>query len=155
MNCKLCHEASSGYFKLHNSSSSTGSAPDSRRTVRHILEAVINNNQKILLKISSYKYNCLTNRLPLKDECYFSWVWSLNKLMDNSIAFIIIFGRSSLFFCELRIIWGFYSSSQDNYQESLAFRFTIGRIMHSLYKHLTFIASYWAVSKTLLIKYMS
>lgn len=56
-NCKLCHEASSGYFKLHNTSSSTGSVPDSRQTVGHILEAIINNRFKMLISklVSSLK----------------------------------------------------------------------------------------------------
>lgn len=57
MNCKLCHKASSGYFKLHNSSSSTGSVLDSRQTVGHILEAVINNRFKMLISkfVSCFK----------------------------------------------------------------------------------------------------
>lgn len=49
MNCKLCHGASSGYFKLHNTSSPTGSAPDSTQTVGHILDAVMNNRFKMLI----------------------------------------------------------------------------------------------------------
>lgn len=34
------------------------------------LPAVINNNQRILLKISKYEFNCLTNGLPLKDSSF-------------------------------------------------------------------------------------
>lgn len=48
MNCKLCHEASSGYFKLHNTSSPTGSAPNSKQAVGHRLEAIVNNKFKML-----------------------------------------------------------------------------------------------------------
>lgn len=48
MNCKLCHEASSGYFKLHNTSSPTGSAPNSKQPVGHWLEAIVNNRFKML-----------------------------------------------------------------------------------------------------------
>ena len=48
MNCKLCHEASLGYFKLHNTSSPTGSAPNSKQAVGHRLEAIVNNKFKML-----------------------------------------------------------------------------------------------------------
>lgn len=84
MKCKLCHEASSGYFKLHNSSSSTDLVPDSRQTVGHILEAVINAGFKMLI---SKFVSCLKTARDGNVACELSHSfllegWKLDLLHD-------------------------------------------------------------------------
>lgn len=83
---KLCHKASSGYFKLHNSSSSTGSVPHSRQTVGHVLEAVINNRFKMLI---SKFVSCLKTARDgnVARELPYSFLlegWKLDLLHDLS-----------------------------------------------------------------------